>query len=132
MTLGHMDLATVPTAATFPTELTGVHYAIIGAIAVVAIAALGLAAILVRQVLAASDGSESMREIAQAIQLGAKAYLARQFRTVAVFVVVIPLVLLVLPADTGGVRAGRSIAFVVGAVFSAVTGYVGMSLAVRG
>ncbi len=133
MTAGHAFHEVLPSAAPgLDTSLTGGHYAVIGVIALVAIAALGVAAVLVRQVLAASEGSERMREISTAIQEGAQAYLARQFRTLAVFVVVIPLLLAFLPADTTGVRWGRSVAFVVGAVFSAVTGYVGMSLAVRG
>jgi K(+)-stimulated pyrophosphate-energized sodium pump len=85
----------------------------------------------VRQVLAASEGTERMQEIAKAVQEGAAAYLGRQFRTLAVFAVVVFFLLFLLPADTGSERFGRSLFFVVGAVFSAVTGYVGMWLAVR-
>src|ERR1700751_5757987 len=73
-----------------------------------------------------------MQEIARAVQEGAAAYLRRQFRTLAVFVVIIPFVLYVLPADGTGVRWGRSIFFLVGALFSAVTGFVGMTLTTRG
>jgi K(+)-stimulated pyrophosphate-energized sodium pump len=73
-----------------------------------------------------------MQEIARAVQEGASAYLKRQFRTVAVFVVVIPFLLALLPADSTGVRVGRSIFFVIGALFSATTGFAGMWLAVRG
>jgi K(+)-stimulated pyrophosphate-energized sodium pump len=87
---------------------------------------------LVRQVLAAGQGTAKMQEIATAVQEGAAAYLRRQFRTLGVFVVVIFFVLLVLPADGAGVRWGRSIFFLVGALFSATTGFTGMSLAVRG
>src|SRR5690606_36267197 len=54
------------------------------------------------------------------------------FRTLIVFVVVIPLLLLLLPADSEAVRYGRSVFFAVGAVFSALTGFIGMWLAVRG
>ncbi len=82
--------------------------------------------------LAASQGTERMQEIAQAVQEGAAAYLRRQFRTLGVFVVVIFFVLLLLPADGSGVRWGRSIFFLVGALFSGLTGFTGMSLAVRG
>jgi K(+)-stimulated pyrophosphate-energized sodium pump len=49
-----------------------------------------------------------------------------------VFVVIVFFVLLLLPADTTGVRWGRSIFFLVGAGFSALTGFTGMSLCVRG
>ena len=100
-------------------------------VAVVALLALVVAGVLVRQVLAADKGTEKMQEIAQAVQEGAAAYLRRQFRTLGVFVVLIFFVLLVLPADTGSVLWGRSIFFLVGAFFSALTGFTGMSLAVR-
>jgi K(+)-stimulated pyrophosphate-energized sodium pump len=101
-------------------------------VAVIALLALAVAGGLVREVLAASQGSEKMREIATAVQEGAAAYLRRQFQTLGVFVVVIFFVLLLLPADSGGVRWGRSIFFLVGALFSALTGFNGMSLTVRG
>ena len=101
-------------------------------VGVVALLALAVAALLVREVLAASQGTERMQEIAQSIQEGAAAYLRRQFRTLGVFVVVIFFVLLLLPADGSSVRWGRSIFFLVGALFSALTGFTGMSLAVRG
>jgi K(+)-stimulated pyrophosphate-energized sodium pump len=101
-------------------------------VAVVALLALAVAAVLVREVLGADQGTERMREIAQAVQEGAAAYLRRQFRTLGVFVVIIFFVLLLLPADSAGVRWGRSIFFLVGALFSALTGFTGMSLAVRG
>ena len=73
-----------------------------------------------------------MQEIAGAIQEGASAYLNRQFKTLAVFGVVVFFVLFLLPAETNNERIGRSIFFLVGAVFSGITGYMGMWLAVRG
>ncbi len=101
-------------------------------VAVVALLALGVAGVLVRQVLAASRGTEKMQEIALAVQEGAAAYLRRQFRTIGIFVVPIFFILLLLPADTASVRWGRSIFFLIGALFSATTGFTGMWLAVRG
>jgi K(+)-stimulated pyrophosphate-energized sodium pump len=101
-------------------------------VAVVALLALGVAGVLVREVLAASQGSQKMQEISRAVQEGAAAYLKRQFRTLGVFVILIFFVLLLLPADTAGVRWGRSAFFLVGALFSALTGFTGMSLTVRG
>jgi K(+)-stimulated pyrophosphate-energized sodium pump len=105
-------------------------------VAVVALCALGVAGLLVREVLAASQGTERMQEIARAIQEGAAAYLRRQFQTLGVFVVIIFLVLLLLPvdlpADVTSVRWGRSVFFLVGALFSAVTGFTGMTLTTRG
>lgn len=78
-----------------------------------------------RWVLARPAGSEQMLEIAHAIQEGARAYLNRQYRVVAL----IALVLLVIIGFTlGHVTA---IGFLVGAVFSALSGYVGMYVAVR-
>ena len=101
-------------------------------VAVIALLALAVAGWLVREVLAASQGSQKMQEISRAVQEGAAAYLKRQFRTLGVFVVLIFFVLLLLPADTTGVRWGRSAFFLVGALFSALTGFTGMSLTVRG
>jgi len=102
--------------------------------AVVGLLALGVAGVLVREVLAASQGTQRMQDIARAIQEGAAAYLRRQFRTLGVFVVIIFFVLLVLPVTAGGddVRWSRSIFFLVGALFSALTGFTGMTLTTRG
>ncbi|HYZ91398.1 MAG TPA: sodium-translocating pyrophosphatase [Actinomycetota bacterium] len=97
----------------------------------ISIVALGFAVYIVRNVLRQDEGTPAMREIAKAIQEGAAAYLGRQFATLRLFVVLLTLVLLALPAPDWGIRIARSVAFVVGAGFSAITGYVGMSLAVR-
>jgi K(+)-stimulated pyrophosphate-energized sodium pump len=100
--------------------------------------ALLFAAYLRREVLAAPEGTEKMKTIARAIQEGAKAYLNRQFRTLGVFLGILTVALffvLPVPKDvTHGhlyIRFGRSIAFILGAVFSATTGFAGMWLAVR-
>ncbi|GEJ99218.1 sodium-translocating pyrophosphatase [Streptomyces sp. ATE26] len=111
--------------------LTDDNRIIVAVIAAVALAALAVAGVLVRQVLAAGEGTESMKRIAEAVQEGARAYLARQLRTLGVFAVVVFFLLLLLPADDWNQRAGRSVFFLIGAVFSAVTGYIGMWLAVR-
>jgi K(+)-stimulated pyrophosphate-energized sodium pump len=58
-------------------------------VAAIAIAALFVAAYLVREVLAAPEGTESMKNIAAAVQEGATAYLNRQFKTLSVFVVLV-------------------------------------------
>ncbi|MEI7034197.1 sodium-translocating pyrophosphatase [Streptomyces pratensis] len=111
--------------------LTDGNRLIIVVVAVVAVAALVVARLLVRQVLAADEGTERMKGIAAAVQEGANAYLSRQLRTVGVFSVVVFFLLFLLPADNGTQRAGRSLFFLVGALFSAATGYIGMRLAVR-
>jgi K(+)-stimulated pyrophosphate-energized sodium pump len=115
-----------------PATVAGSNLTWVIVVAVIALCALGVAGLLVREVLTASQGTAKMREIALAVQEGAAAYLRRQFRTLGVFVVVIFFVLLLLPADTSGVRWGRSAFFLVGALFSALTGFTGMSLTVRG
>ncbi|MHB1594215.1 MAG: sodium-translocating pyrophosphatase [Streptosporangiaceae bacterium] len=112
--------------------VTGSNLTWVVVVAVIALLALAVAALLVKEVLAASQGTAKMQEIATAVQEGAAAYLRRQFKTIGVFVVVIFFVLLLLPADSPSVRWGRSIFFLVGALFSATVGFTGMSLAVRG
>jgi K(+)-stimulated pyrophosphate-energized sodium pump len=112
-------------------DLTSQQLTYVAIVALIAVAAIVVAGVLVRQVLAAPEGTEKMQEIAQAVQEGASAYLTRQFRTLAVFAVVVFFLLYLLPADTTSLKIGRSIFFIIGALFSAVTGYVGMWLAVR-
>ncbi|AVH57363.1 MULTISPECIES: sodium-translocating pyrophosphatase [Streptomyces] len=111
--------------------LTDDNRLIVMVIGAVALTALVVAGILVRQVLAAGEGTDSMKKIAAAVQEGANAYLGRQMRTLAVFAVVVFFLLMLLPADDWNQRAGRSIFFLIGAAFSATTGYIGMWLAVR-
>ena len=101
-------------------------YVILG----VALVALAIAYALRAQVLRASDGTEKMREIAGAVQEGAAAYLARQFKTLSWFVGIVFLLLFALPGATD-IKIGRSVFFLVGAAFSAFVGYQGMWLAVR-
>ena len=104
----------------------------------ISVLALVFAYYLVREVLAASEGTESMRAIARAIQEGASAYLRRQFSTLGIFLVALTVVLFfVLPVSQDAehsatvLRFARSIAFILGAGFSALTGFAGMWLAVR-
>src|SRR6516162_930449 len=78
-----------------------------------------------RQVLTANAGSARMQEISGAVQVGARAYLNRQYRAIAVVGVV---VLIVLGA-TLGVRV--AVGYLIGAVLSASAGYIGMNVSVR-
>ena len=111
-------------------SLSGGNLSIVVVIAGIALAAIAMALYFRREVLAASDGTPKMQEIGRAVQEGADAYLKRQFMTLAGFVVLVFGLLFVLPG-AADVRIGRSIFFVVGALFSAAIGYLGMWLATR-
>jgi K(+)-stimulated pyrophosphate-energized sodium pump len=110
---------------------------------VTALAAIGVGFALMRSTLAADQGTPQMREIAAAIQEGAMAYLRRQFRTIGL--ILIPLLGVVFLTATAVVRPDgsqalsvaesglyRTLAFVAGCLMSGLTGFIGMSLAVRG
>jgi len=111
--------------------LTGTNLTLVIVVAVIAVLALSMGVVFRRQVLAADPGTAKMQEIGDAVEEGAHAYLARQFKTLSVFVVIVFFLLLSLPADTAGIRWGRSGYFLLGALFSASVGYFGMSLAVK-
>jgi K(+)-stimulated pyrophosphate-energized sodium pump len=117
-----------------PDSLSGGDMALVAVVLVISLAALGFAAYLVKAVIAADQGTVKMREIALAVQEGAAAYLRRQFRTLGVFAVIVFLLLLVLPVAEGGwgTRVGRAGFFLIGAFFSAMVGFIGMTLATRG
>jgi len=119
----------LPPALAQGIELGANDRILVGAVAVVALAALAIGFILRREVLAADEGTSKMQEIGRAVQEGATAYLNRQFRTLGVFVIVVFVLLFALPADDMSERIGRSIFFIIGAVFSATIGSLGMRLA---
>ncbi len=110
--------------------MTGLNLSYVVVVALIAVAALAMAALFRREVLAASEGTENMKTIARAVQEGAAAYLNRQFKTLGIFVVLVFALLFLLPGDAD-VRIGRSMFFLVGALFSAVIGYLGMWLSTR-
>jgi K(+)-stimulated pyrophosphate-energized sodium pump len=96
---------------------------------IIALGSSGLAIIyglvLSKWILKQPQGDEKMKSVAKAIQEGAKAYLNRQTKTVAVIAVVIFILLwLLLNLET-------AIGFLVGAVLSALAGYIGMNVSVR-
>jgi len=119
-----------PAAAT-PLELAGSNLVLVYAVLAIAVIALVFGLFFRRQVLATDPGTENMQTIGAAVEEGAQAYLNRQFRTLGIFVVLVFGLLFLLPADTFSLKLGRSLFFVVGAVFSALIGYLGMSLAVK-
>ena len=120
----------------------GEWFVLIGS-ALTALLALGMGFVLMRGVLAADQGTPRMIEIAKAIQEGALAYLRRQFRTIGFIVVPLAVVVFltsVAVEKPSGVEAlsfaesgtWRTLAFIAGGVMSGLTGFIGMSLAVRG
>ncbi|WP_435830183.1 sodium-translocating pyrophosphatase [Saccharopolyspora shandongensis] len=122
-----MDLAQKATGI----ELGGADYVVVGAVMVIALAALAFGYVLIKEVLSAGQGTAKMQDIAKGVQEGASAYLNRQFRTLAIFAVIVFLVLFALPSESTGETIGRSIFFLFGAAFSATIGYLGMWLSTR-
>lgn len=92
-----------------------------------AVLAIVYGAILIKVVLRLSAGNEKMQEIAKAIQEGAGAYLNRQYRTIAMVAAVLFIVIGLVPS-LGWTTA---IAFLIGAILSGATGYIGMYVSVR-
>ena len=125
------------------TEKTWLYFALVCAVASIVVGLL-----LARGVIAADQGTASMKDIAKAIQEGAEAFLSRQFKTIAI--ITVPLAVLIFftattvthvdpltgktVTDLTFAQAGiyRVICFLAGAVCSGLTGFIGMSLAVRG
>ncbi len=109
-----------------------------------ALLAIAVGFYLMKQVLAADEGTPKMKEIALAIQEGAAAYLRRQFRTIAVILIPLAIVVFVTSVaidkpDGRGIAMSfvasglaRTICFILGCVASGLTGYIGMTLATRG
>ncbi|MDQ1457447.1 MAG: K(+)-stimulated pyrophosphate-energized sodium pump [Actinomycetota bacterium] len=128
--------------------LHGGEWTILLASVATALLAILVGFFLMRGVLAADEGTEKMKEIAKAIQEGAMAYLRRQFKTIAV--ILVPLAIIVfltstkVKQDSLSLHPGhlalsyaqsglfRTGAFVLGCFMSGLTGFIGMSLAVRG
>ncbi|GLZ40309.1 sodium-translocating pyrophosphatase [Actinokineospora sp. NBRC 105648] len=111
--------------------LTGGDRGVVAVVAVIALAALAVGYVLLKEVLAAGQGTVKMQDIAKAVQEGAAAYLKRQRNTLLIFGTAVFLLLFLLPADSLGERVGRSLFFLVGAVFSFTIGYLGMWLATQ-
>ncbi len=111
-------------------QVTGSNLTYVYVVLGISLVALAIAYALRAQVLAADEGTEKMKEIAAAVQEGAAAYLNRQFKTLSYFVGIVFFLLFALPGEFD-IRLGRSIFFLLGALFSAAVGYNGMWLAVR-
>ena len=122
-------------AAAEDLTLTGTNTTLVAIVAGVAVLALLFAALFRSQVLAAGEGTEKMKEIGLAVQEGANAFLTRQFRTLALFALPVFVILFLIGRFVldyeWKVSIGQSVAFLAGAGFSALIGYLGMSLATR-
>lgn len=95
-----------------------------------ALAGIGIAFWLARLVLAKDAGDKKMQDIANAIKDGANAYLKRQFRTITPIVVILT-AFLYFTSPIRHLALGRSLAFLMGSLFSALVGTIGMNIAVR-
>ena len=83
--------------------------------------------LLAKSILKKSPGNARMQEIAKAIQEGASAYLNKQYKTIGLIAVVLFLIIGFIPKLGWTMALG----FLVGAVFSALAGYIGMNVSVR-
>jgi K(+)-stimulated pyrophosphate-energized sodium pump len=111
-----------------PVEVYGLF-----AILLVAVAGLVYAGLLVKQIRKADRGTPKMQMIAEAVREGADAYLSAQFKKIGLLIILITVFLYF--SYTGAVDAfrwGRAAAFLVGAIFSGLVGFVGMRLATEG
>jgi K(+)-stimulated pyrophosphate-energized sodium pump len=88
---------------------------------------LGIAGLMARYVLKQDQGSDKIREISAAIKEGALAFLGREYRVLVIFVVIVAVILGVVPMLGWWV----SLVFALGAVASAMAGFIGMNIAIR-
>lgn len=95
--------------------------------------ALGFVVYLAMDVLRKNPGNERMVQISQAVQVGAKAFLRREYLYVSAFVLVIAALIAATPLFASNVSLSwhTSVAFIFGGVASAIAGYIGMSIATR-
>ena len=98
---------------------------------VAALVALLFAFFTARSVKKAEEGTERMKSIAQSIRRGASAYLKRQYRTVGIFFAAVFAVLIVLAFAFNLVNKFTPFAFLTGGIFSGLSGFIGMTIAVR-
>ncbi len=88
---------------------------------------LGIAGLMARYVLKQDQGSDRIKEISAAIKEGALAFLGREYRVLTIFVAVVAVVLGVVPQLGWWV----SLVFALGAIASAMAGFIGMNIAIR-
>jgi K(+)-stimulated pyrophosphate-energized sodium pump len=102
-------------------------------VVVISVIALILAAVLARNVLAQGEGTPKMREVSDAIRVGAEAFIKRQYSTIAILALVLAVVIFSVYFLTGEqtLAISTALAYLFGAFCSALAGVIGMSVAVR-
>src|SRR5213080_2538937 len=102
-------------------------------IPIAVLAGLGFAGLLARDILRRETGSDRMREIATAFQQGARAFLRRQYKSIALIASALAILVAVAIGAQKGPLLGFETAgaFALGATFSALSGYIGMHIAIR-
>ena len=114
-------------------KYTGLEIWSLMAVLIIAVLGLLYALYLRRQVYAADTGTPQMQEVAGAVREGADAYLSAQFRKIGPLIIVITILLAALySGHENAFRWGRAVAFLIGAIFSSMVGFVGMRLATAG
>ncbi|MEM2897381.1 MAG: sodium-translocating pyrophosphatase [Candidatus Bathyarchaeia archaeon] len=116
-------------------ELLGFERAALYAVVGISITALIYAMILAKQILRESTGSGKMKEVWDGIRLGANAYLRTQLKSIILFIGILGIVLYLSASLADAplfISIGRAGAFLMGAFFSAMVGYIGMNMAVQG
>jgi K(+)-stimulated pyrophosphate-energized sodium pump len=110
----------------------------LGMIISIAVAGLIYAVILSRQTLKHPTGTKEMNKISTAIRIGANSYLKKQLTSILAVLVLLALLLFFTAAPPASyppgypsVQMGRTLAFLMGAGFSASVGYIGMNIATR-
>ncbi|WP_148682547.1 sodium-translocating pyrophosphatase [Pyrobaculum ferrireducens] len=110
-------------------QLTDTHVAVLGIF--IGLAGIAYAVFLARWVLKQDPGNEKMRFISQAIATGAKAYLFRQYRTLAILLVVLAVLIFAIIDRGRGTFGLTTLGFVVGALGSMLAGFLGMYVTTR-
>ena len=102
-------------------------------VVIVSVIALIVAAFLARSVLSQDEGTPKMREVADAIRVGAEAFIKRQYSTIAILAIILAVVIFAVYFITGQQQLAidTALAYLFGAFCSAMAGIIGMSIAVR-
>jgi K(+)-stimulated pyrophosphate-energized sodium pump len=102
-------------------------------VVIISIIALIVAGLLARRVLSQDEGTPKMKEVADAIRVGAEAFIKRQYSTIAILAIVLAVIIFCVYFVTGQQQfaVDTSLAYLFGAFCSALAGVIGMSVAVR-